>query len=507
MTLTQAFDRKQKKDLAEGIRHSLWHRGYLRHILLPKQKEVYDFFRDTQQPQTVFNCCRQFGKSVLLLTLAFEQCLQQDNQVVLFVAPTNKQASEIVKQKVKDILKHKPRDARIKTTTNPAEIHFPNGSRIIVTGVEVDDGDRARGTSANLVIMDEASYMSNLAELIDYTIAPMTSRTGGRIIISSTPPSTQAHDFPQLVNRARAQKAYIERNIYQSDRTEEEIQREIDRYSIIDAVGNVLTPGTETPSFQVEYMCQMVTDKSRLIIPEWATVRDYCIQEPERPEHYHTYVIADWGFKDKTGILFGYYDFRNSRIIVEDEILVDNMISTEIADLIQDRMAELYPGKDPDEIFYYCDHDYNIMGEIRKKTGIEFRLVNKRVSTSVKEMGAPNNNFRDASVNDLRAQFQQSSVVIHPRCIELIYQLDNGIWELDKHTKERKGFIRSEQLGHCDLLASLIYMNWSVKWQDNPYPPERLSVQRAFIPPGYYEDQDAFASMSRSRAHKNRRRR
>ena len=80
----------------------------------------------------------------------------------------------------------------------------------------------------------------------------------------------------------------------------------------------------------------------------WCSVllRPRTSEDPD-PLHcyWHKYVIADWGGKDFTAILFAHYNYQTKKVVIEDQLnLTGSKISSaRIAQEIKDKTFELWP--------------------------------------------------------------------------------------------------------------------------------------------------------------------
>ena len=445
----------------QEIKNTLWRRGDLKFLLRPEQKDMYTFYWDQHQRLQVWNCSRQLGKSTSLTVVALAQCLKTPNSLVIFAAPTAKQAGEILKQKLIFLLESCPKDVKPKVNKSAGEVEFQNGSRMIVVGVDSDDGRRLRGNTAHMILLDEAAFMGDLEDLVNNIFTPMTRQTNGRIIISSTPPHTMAHAFPEYVGRAKHNKGYLQKTIMQSGLPLNEIKAAIREHSIFNPQGKIIKYGNKRPGFRIEYMCELITDEEKLIIPEWPSVKEFTVMDTDRPDSFQPYVGADWGMRDYDAIIFGYLDFARQKLVIEDEILENNMTPSDIGALIKAKTEKLYPRfvarqeitTKYNDIKFFSDNDLRVISEIRKQTGITFMPAAKY--------------DRDASITSLRTTIKSCKIEINPRCTNLIKQLDEGIWEFNKKG-ERTDFVRNERLGHCDALSAFRYLHRMVKWDINP---------------------------------------
>ncbi|WP_448191268.1 terminase large subunit domain-containing protein [Azospirillum sp. sgz301742] len=438
-----------------AIVKELWKRKNLRFILRPHQLPIYEFFHSNDQNQ-LWNIARQTGKSTSLCLLAVEHCILFPGHFVRFFAPSTKQAREIVEQNMPVILETCPQDMLPVYLRNRNKYVFPNGSTITLQGVDAADGKGLRGGSTHLAILDEAAFMANLPWIIDSVIMPMFLNTNGRYIMSSTPPPTLAHPWVGYVEEHQRRGTYLCRtfddNTWLSPEKRERI--EFDQ-SIIGPEGEILIPARERDSFKREYLCQLINDSDHLIVPEWQAVKDLAVEERERPTHFVPFVSADWGVKDYDAILFGYVDFREQLLVIEDEVLVNYQAPSDTAMDIKKKLNELWPGHPHGLIKFFSDTEWDKIMEIRKVTGINFRPALKY--------------DLDVAIAGLRTKISQCGVRINPKCQNLLRQLDMGVWEVDQKGK-KKDFKRTEKLGHCDLLSALIYMHRMADYRTNPYP-------------------------------------
>ncbi len=90
---------------------------------------------------------------------------------------------------------------------------------------------------------------------------------------------------------------------------------------------------------------------------------------------------------------------------------------------------------------------------------------------------SPEKSDWQASVNQMVARFAQDKVRVHPRCKFLALSLESGTLNRNKND-----FDRSEALGHCDALASLMY---GLRCLDrtNPWGRTLVSRDHAFVWP------------------------
>ena len=159
-------------------------------------------------------------------------------------------------------------------------------------------------------------------------------------------------------------------------------------------------------------------------------------------------------------MLFGYVDFLQQKLVVEDEVWVHYKSTGQIADLLLDKMDEVWPDK-PFKPHIFADAPLQQLIDFQ----VDHRIV---VEPAMKH-------DKDATLSQLRTCILTNKVHINPRCERLIYQLENGVWN-DQRTK----WTRSDQLGHCDGIAALGYFVRSARWRRNPFPKGTYDPNNTF---------------------------
>lgn len=440
----------------EMIQREFWKRKCLKFILRPHQWPLYDMFH--RGGNQCWNVSRQFGKSTSLTCLGTEFCLRNPGAFVRFYAPTRAQARDIVEQNMPVILESAPREFLPTYMRNQSKYVFPNGATITLRGTDAAGGKGLRGGSAHLVVLDEAAFMSDLEWIVSSVVMPMFQNTDGRYIMSSTPPATTSHPWAaHFVEDHIRRNSYITLNFDDNTGLSAERKEAIMlENSIVGPDGQILEHARERDPFKREYLCQIINDSTFLIIPEFQAVKHVVVAEHKRPNYFVPVVAADWGLKDYDAILYGYIDFAENKLIIEEETLVNYSAPSDTAELIKKKVAELWPNTPLNKIRFFGDTDLARFYEIRKQTGINFRPSHKY--------------DLEAALASVRTKMSMTGVRIHPRCQNLIRQLDQGVWEMSG-SGQRKQFKRSADLGHCDLISALVYLNRMSPWGENPTPP------------------------------------
>jgi hypothetical protein len=385
----------------------------------------------------------------------------------MFAAPTAKSLAKIIRPLFRQIFDTAPDDLRPKWMTAGQYYYFPhNGAEIHIAGCNNGHEEDLRGTAAKVCLVDEAGLVDELDYLVEDILTPQLMTTGGSLIMASTPPRTPIHAFVNYAHKAQTEGNYSEYTIEESGYDKGIIEK------FINEAG-----GKESATCQREYFCKFIVDKNFAIIPEWS---ERFVEEHKREEklfqYFHKYVAMDIGGRDKTAILFGYYDFKNAKLIVEDELIFDGPQTTTelIASAVKRKEFDLwkYENKKDNEF----DRPY-------------MRVADNNNIIMLQDLGlmhdihflATSKDNLEAMVNQLRMWIIGGKLIIHPRCKETIACLKYGIWN-DRRTE----FTRNQAYGHYDALASLIYLVRNIDTRTNPIPENLgITADDFFIPKNY----------------------
>lgn len=307
--------------------------------------------------------------------------------------------------------------------------------------------ENLRGQSASLAIVDEAGFVSQLGYIVESILLPQLFTTNGKLILSSSSPISPAHEFVKYINDAQINNYYFKFTIEQAG-YEPKLVAEF-----IKEMG-----GRESPQCRRELFCEIVRDGERSLCPEWDD--KFIITETQRDElfqFYHKVFSLDSGVRDATVGLFGYYDFKKARLIVEDEFVLSgiDVRTDKIAEHIQTKEARL----EYSDVSRYADNENLIL--IQDLTMFHNTPV---LSTSKDSL--------EAMVNMVRLWVKDGRLIVKDNCKLLIQTLRNGEWNTNKTE-----FARTEELFHMDAFASLMYMVRMCNTAINPIPPTFIDGQ------------------------------
>jgi hypothetical protein len=436
---------------------------YIYDKLKPHQQEMFTQIFKPGRRKVVLHAARRSGKSFTLCSAAIVKCLSGPNKQVRYATFTGKALKKMIFPIFKIILQELP--PKIKPHWNGMDgvFTFHNGSQIHLAGVENGHSDDLRGTAADLCIVDEAAFITELGYLIDSVMMPqLLTVADGRLIMASSSPLSPAHEFVDFLIRSKAEGCYSSYDIYSSGYSDELIEE------FCKEAG-----GPDSTTWRREYRNELIVDDTMSIVPEWQD--EFVAELPKDPldKYWHRYESMDLGVRDKTAVLFGKYLFSKAILYVEQVWTCSGQDTTtkHIAESVKRIEGELGYNE------VYCrvadNNSLITLNDLNTTFGVYF--------------GATSKDSLAAMVNEVRLWVQSGRLIVHPRCTELIDCLKYGVYQDHK----RKEFGRSKALGHYDALASLVYLIRNINIHTNPVPHDiNTSAQTHYVPKEQYQDSE-----------------
>lgn len=458
----------------------LWRLGNLEWKLKGIQKEMRRAIVESPGKRATFLVSRRSGKSFTMCTVAVETCIKTPNSIVKYVCPKQKMVKTIVNPIMRVILDDCPIDLKPEYKEADKVYRFPNGSEIQFAGSDSGNIENLRGGFAHLCLLDEAGFIDDLNYAVYSVLSPTTKTTGGKLVLASTPSREPDHEFMvDFVNQSEAEGKLIKYTIYNNPMfTEEVIKETIEEYPL----------GKDDPQFRREYLCESAIDAEVMVIPEFTeSLQRDIIKQVDMPSHFDIYVSGDPAARDLTVLLFGYYDFLQSQLVILDELVLGgegvDITTQDIADGIRRKEKLLFTNKLTGETKapYMRVMDNNnliLVNDLFVEHGLNFIPTAK--------------DNKEAQINKTRMWLKQGKIIIHPRCRNLKYHIQMARWETTR-AGTRKGFQRvktssdgSLKANHCDALDALLYMVRNVDTTKNPYPANyfEMSGENIFVPYG-----------------------
>jgi len=435
-----------------------WRRGNLAFKCHKVQKEMYDiFYNAPKRSRLVWVLARQSGKTVELSILALEQAIREPNSIIKFVTDTKSHAETILLPIFNELLlKDCPEDLKPEYKVKQYTYFFPNGSQIQLAGTDNKHYEKLRGQKAHLVLIDEAGFCNDLEDVIESVLYPTTTHTGGKIVIASTIPEQLDHPFlTKYIPEAEFEGTKTEKTIDDNPLLNKEQVEEICK-----RMG-----GRTSIRFRREYLNEIVKDSNISVIPEFTKELENEIIKPwVRPPFYHGYVSMDLGGKDLTAVLFAYYDFKNGKLVIEDELIIDFQKEGNNLEVLTKQII------DKENELWYDQTINELKKPYKRVSDINPIAINEILKYSYNQIafGNANKDDKDSAINYLRHLIGSRQIIINPKCKNLILHLRNVRW--NSPTNKEK-FARSPDHGHYDAVDALKYMVRSVDFDKNPYPP------------------------------------
>ena len=448
---------EKSKELTDAelkiVQNSLWARGELSFLFNKAQKKIYKKFKGRPKGQKLFvaNVARQTGKTFMASILAISQALKQNNSSIAYVSKTATDLNNFIIPTFEKILNMGPPALKPSRFKQEGKYEFKNGSIIRFSGLDKNP-DAPRGNTYDMVVFEEAGFIEKLDYVYSSVVIPATrQRPDATILMISTPPKTPGHPFKNFCYLAEEKDSYIKMPIWDIP--------DITKKQVRIAKAECLT----MTDYEREYGCEFVVDSDLAIIPEFTKLKDEIVDNFKIPPHFIPFTSLDLGYVDNTGVLMGHYDYLNATINIEDEFLTNKNTSDKIVAAVVEKERKLWRGRFPEWRVY--DGQPQQLADLCK-------LHNFQVSP-------PRKSNLEAMVNEVRIAVKDKRIRIHPRCVHLIRELQEGIWDTT-----RKKFARvevGEKRSHYDLIAALVYFVRAINKYDNPYPGAEIPSSY-FIP-------------------------
>ncbi len=469
-------------------RAACWQSGYLKYKMRRHgQRRIYDFVKEwkARNPKDigpiVVNSHRRLGKSYMADVFCLERCAAMPGMETRVIAPTDEDCERIHKKQIDKILNDLPEGVTVKPSgrtyvvRNAAWGNPKLYSTLTLEGSEHKKGNRQRGLASDIVVLDEFRDMEDPEALIEEIIAyHFVGRKNPLLLIISTPPSTMAHPMvKRYIPEAQDAKAYV-----CIKATENPDFTEDDRRMVL----KVCRDGENGIAWRREALCELIPDPTGLIVPEFVELehlgayQEIVVPTYPRPQFYYPRVCVDTGYDDYNGAIYYYIDFLKQLMVIEGELWVHRQTTKSLKEMLVAKAKEVFPNP-PHSILFEGDLPKQQQADMAEM--LQFMVLPVDKTEKAVQIAA----FRD-TVRRKKLR------IVGPRCPICIYQLRNATYS----TSNPKDFVRNEdddELGHCDMLAAMIYGHRKAMWGANPYPIQGMTFgsgeRKIFIPT---EDRD-----------------
>lgn len=472
-----------------------WRHGELAYLLRPYQKALYWELRDAlwgdggyvapngKHRRGAVEVHRRYGKSHGLAGVpAVELCIQKPGARVYWAAETEKQVKRFLRPIMHRILRDCPADMRPTWHTVEGELRFPNGSLILFSGCE-DEGkcDRLRGDACDLFIVDEAGSIDLLEYLYKSVVLWMLSTTNGRALMLSTPARTPGHPFTKFCVQAEAGTGWhAHRDVHGSHFTPQQLEELA-----------VECGGVDTPAWRREALALREIDAETAVVPEFNRAK-HVVPRHAIPAFVFCYVTMDPGTRDMLALVWAYWSTERQRLVTICSWAKRNAGTSDVAWLIKVVEAQLFAGVQyydreartlkPNPFMRVSDVDVRLVQDLMNEHGIGFQLSRKD------DADAQVYAFRNAMHQGLIEFMEEPKGTPAIRAPEGMTPEQTARWrdhiapyfgvvalhvENARYTRTRTDWERTEEMGHFDALAAMIYL-WrlvSGLRNLNPEPP------------------------------------
>lgn len=442
-----------------ALKHELWRRNLLQYKMHVNQKEMWDLYvKAPEFSVSTWLLARQSGKSFAIGLMSTIKCQEKPNLVVKILCPTKVQAKTVYEPIFRQIFEDCPEELKAEYNSQGWCYVFPNGSQIQLAGSDGGHAERLRGQKTDLAFVDEAAFCTSLGYIVRSILLPTATHTKGKIILASTPSPELDHDFNAFIEDSEGKGLLTKKTIYDNPL--------LDQTQIDNIISNYIG-GVNSSEFRREFLCEIIKDENLSVLPEVDDeLLSKIVKVPELPPFYSRYVAMDIGFKDLTVVLFGYYDFRDNKIVIQDEIVKSGkqIHLPDFTKELQDKEKELWnnplthelvkPDVRASDINPFVIQEINIYSKKHDPNHtIDFSIATKHDKL--------------AHLNKLRVMLANERILINPKCETLIRHIKHCKWK-DKSNKD--DFARSQDDGHYDAVDALLYFSRAINYNKNPYP-------------------------------------
>lgn len=460
--------------------HANWNRGDLSHLLHDGQKKIDERFENSKHSLQVVLCARGFGKTYWGASRAVSQALKKAKSKVKIGTEFQTDLESLILPNFEAVLEYCPEHLMPTWKASKSKFVFPNRSEIALIGLDRKPNGLRGQHGVDLIILEEAGFISKLETLYRSVIVPTTThRPECKIVLISTPPESLDHYFWTFVDRAEKSGSL---STFTIDENPMLTSTDIKRIEL--EMG-----GRDSTQFRREYLCQRVSEESRMLIPEFAANVPRYATEFARDQFFqffHKNSALDSGVRDLTTALWGFYDFHSAQLKVEDELVLGG--KDVLTQTIFNRTREIESHLEYTRVRRHADNNNLILIQDLNSLANEAKIQSGHSDSAIHWIPTRKDSV-EASINLVRTWFNSDRIRIHPRCKHLIGTLKTALWN-----KQRTDFQRSEVYGHADAIMALCYLIRNLDTHTNPIPATYgADLANSIILKRKYESADAQA--------------
>lgn len=409
-------------------------------------------------------CARKIGKTWWAIYVANKVARARRNAIVRFAFPTKEQGKTIIIPLMEEFQETCPPELRwVNREAQDGCWYLPHtNARLYLAGSDTTDQiDRLRGPRSDVTLLDEFTFFHcRLRRLITGVLMPQLLASGGNMLCTGTPPESLDHESVQYIEGARKQGRLVKKTIFDNPRLTRDDLRLIcaeahPEGTTEQEIEDILDGKKKgSPEWRREFLVEMVSDDESRVTPEFDAIKH--VGQVEVPSYCLRYVFIDPGYaKDYFAATFGVLDFAAQRLGILREYSTRQKPTEEIrADLEgierelgwHDSRADGRP------------HIHRLMEGSNPQQRRDFGTYSTQV--------VPKSPGKGVLVVPLKNALNGGRVMVSPECVNLIAQLEHGVWT----DSTKADFKRGDKQGHLDLLDSLATGIRMVNWRKNPAP-------------------------------------
>lgn len=481
-----------------------WERGrsHQLHLDVGQAKWTADF--DAASDFGVWMIARQRGKSFAALFADVMFCQRTKGAIARYLGQTKESAQAIAGPTLDQIFALCPDKSLLPWPYNKNgslgdnyELHWPhNGASLTISGTDNESFRRQRGPRSHRITFDEAAFYAKLEE-VEGALLPSLQTTGGKPLYLSTPPLSPGHPFVARYRAAQAAGTAKHETIHQNPRlTEADVMAIARREGV--RLGMSLEELLASTYWRREYLAEIVVEESRAAVPAWTDeVALECTREWGRPSHFHGYTAHDWGGYegDPHAALFGYLDFKASKLIIQDESEVRGVDTRRLTEIWKAKEVALWGERSWDGTLWGAgefERNTKELPDFLKKALADSKSQqpylrvcdnDEQLQGDMMSMGyamfASRKDDKHLAVDALNVLVRERRIIIHPRCRRLLEQLRTALWNRTRSEWERTA------KDHSDLVDCAVYMARNIFWNSSPFPAPKPDYWGQPVRTGY----------------------
>lgn len=437
---------EEDQELRETVYES-FHNGELEFLFHDVQLEMLDMVECTESGEILIFCSRQLGKSFFILCIAIIHCLTYKGKrkpLVRIFCGTEKQVEDIVNDNMQVIEIIAP-PGLIRRVKSEKRWKIGRGE-IRIGPLSAAHVDGKRGGNATLIITEEGGFVKSdeYRRAIGSVINPQLLRSRGRLMHVTTPSEELSHYIhTSVLPKCKRAGAVANYTVYDNVQLIEE------------AIFEAFDRCTDIEEWDREYLVKIVKSQTMSVCPEFD--EDLHVNpNMKTPDFAYWKTALDFGgVRDPHAELLGFWDFKRAKLCVWDERWLPKNTPTDKIIMAAEEMEAFLTGKAPPKWMDGPDRVTDAPGQVQ----VDLAVKGFAAIAPEKKPGS-----WEAGINEVRVAFRQGQIEVHPRCVQLINTLNFGMFN-----KTRTDFERTDELGHLDAFAALMYM-WQDRNTKNPYP-------------------------------------